>query len=325
MSFASPLALLALVLVPLAAGGYVLLQRRRERAAARFAAPALLPNVVDRAPGWRRHLPPALLLLAVTAFLVGFARPHAKITVRSEEATAILALDTSRSMGATDVRPTRLGAAQAAARAFLAELPDKYRVAVVAFSSQAQLVAAPTHDREFVARALSELRLGEATALGDAIATAVQVARRAPPGTRQRRGEKPPPTAILVISDGAVDGGRVAPAVAIRRARQARIPVFTAVVGTPTGVVEVRHVGGYVERIQVPPNPRLLQRVAQETGGRFFEAPRAEDLATVYEDLKSRLGKTRREEEITFAFAGGAAVLLLVGAALSALWFRRVP
>ena len=325
MTFASPLALLGLLLVPAAALGYVWFQRRRVREAARFVEPALLPNVVDPVPGWRRHLPVALLLLAVTGFLIGFARPHATLSVRSEEATAIIAIDTSRSMGATDIAPTRLAAAQASAREFLADLPERYRVSVVAFSTVAQVVSPPTRDREFVDQALGALRIGEATALGDALATAVGVATRTPQGVNPTAGEPPPPAVILVLSDGAIDGGRVPLPEAIQRARRAKVPVFTTVLGTEAGVVQVPHVGGCVERIQVPPDPDALRRVAAETGGSFFAAPTEADLASVYADLKSRLGKTRKEEEITVAFAGVGTLLFLAGGLLSALWFRRVP
>ena len=325
MSFTSPLSLLALLLVPAAAVGYVWFQRRRIRESARFVEPALLPNVVDRVPGWRRHLPMALLLLAVTAFLVGFARPHATISVRSEEATAILVVDTSRSMGATDIAPTRLAAAQASARRFLADLPDRYRVSVVAFSTTAQVVAPPTRDREFVDTALGALRVGEATALGDALATAVGVARGTPQAATRPTGEKPPPAVVLVLSDGAVDGGRIQLGEAIRRAREAKVPVFTALLGTEAGVVQVPHPGGYVERIQVPPDPAALRRVATQTGGSFFQAATEDDLTPVYADLKSRLGRTSKDTEITVAFAGVGALLLLVGGILSAEWFRRIP
>jgi Ca-activated chloride channel family protein len=228
-------------------------------------------------------------------------------------------------MGATDIQPTRLAAAQASARRFLDDLPDKYRVSVVAFSTLAQVVAVPTTDREYVDNAITGLRVGQATALGDALATAVAVARGTPEGVKPPAGEKPVPAVVLVLSDGAVDGGRVELPEAIRRARDAKIPVFTALLGTEAGVVTVPHVGGYVERIQVPPDPAALRRVAQQTGGSFFAAPTAKDLDTVYADLKSRLGSTDKDEEITFAFAVAGALLLLGGCVLSALWFRRVP
>jgi Ca-activated chloride channel family protein len=325
MSFASPIALWALLLVPAAAAGYVLLQRRRVRESAQFVSPAMLPNVVDRVPGWRRHLPAALLLLAVAVFLVGFARPHATISERSEEATVVLAIDTSRSMGATDVAPTRLAAAQSSAHRFLASLPSKYRAAAVAFSSRAQVVSAPTTDREFVNSAVSALRVGEGTALGDGLVSAIKVASGTPQGAKPPAGAKPAPAAILIISDGAQDGGDVSLADAIRRARTAKIPVFTALLGTSDGVVNVPLAGGYTERIQVPPDQNALRRVATETGGKFYRAPTQQDLTAVYGDLKSRLGKTRQDEEITVAFAAVGALLLLGGGALSAVWFRRVP
>jgi Ca-activated chloride channel family protein len=325
VSFASPVALLALLVVPIAAGGYVWFQRRRVGESARFVAPALLPNVVDPVPGWQRHLPVAIFLLAITAFLLGFARPHATLSERSEQATVVLAIDTSHSMAATDVPPTRLAAAQASARRFLADLPSSYRVAVVAFSSRAQLVAAPTQNRPYVNAALAQLRVGQGTALGDGIATSVKVATEPPQGEQRRPGEAAPPAAILILSDGAQDGGRVKLADAIARARKAKVPVFTAVLGTAAGVVEVPHIGGYVERIQVPPNPAALRTVAAQTGARFFAAPTRGGLEPVYADLESRLGKTSKDEEITVVFAGAGALLLLAGGALSALWFRRVP
>jgi Ca-activated chloride channel family protein len=323
--FSSPIALWALLLVPLAVGIYVWLERRRVRESARFVLPGLLPNVVDHVPAWRRHLPAAILLLAVATFLLGFARPHATLSEQSEEATVVLAIDTSHSMAARDVAPTRLAAAQASARRFLAGLPKRYRVAVVGFSTLAQLASAPTSDRPFVYAALRGLRIGEGTALGDGLATAVAVARGTPRGVRPPKGTTPPPSAILVLSDGAQDGGRIKLGDAVGMARQAKIPIFTALIGTPTGVVEVPHIGGYVERIQVPPDPAALRQVARDTGGAFFRAPTARELALVYKDLKSRLGTTRKDEEITVAFAGTGALLLLASGVLSVLWFRRVP
>jgi Ca-activated chloride channel homolog len=325
MRFASPIALWALLLVPLAAAAYVWLQRRRLRESAAFVSPALFPNVVDRVPGWRRHLPVALLLLAVASLLVGFARPHATISERSEQATVVLVIDTSRSMGAKDVAPTRLAAAQASAHAFLATLPKKYRVAVVAVSSQPQVVSAATDDREYVNAAISALRPTQGTALGDGLANAIQVANGTPPGTKRPAGQKPVPSAILVLSDGAQDGGRVQLPEAIRRARAAKIPIFTALVGTANGIVNVPLVGGYNEQIRVPPDPAALRTVATQTGGQFYSAPTQSDLKAVYRDLKSRLGNTNKDEEITVVFAGLGALLLLCGSVLSALWFRRIP
>jgi Ca-activated chloride channel family protein len=320
VSFQWPLALVALVVIPGLAAAYVLRERRRDRAVAQFTRPALLPNLVESAPGWRRHLPLAIFLLALTAMVVGVARPHAMRSVQREEATVMLAIDTSLSMRADDVRPTRLAAAREAARTFLAKLPEKFRVGVVGFSGRAYVALPPTEDRVLARRALRSLRPGEGTSLGDAIALATQLGRRqrGPDGTI-------PPTAILVISDGAQMSGRTTPEVAAQRARSQRIPIYAIVLGTDDGVITVDLAGGFQAQIRVPPNPETLRLLARATGGRLFTAPNDERLRQVYEKLGSRLGQRRESREITDFFAGGSAALLLVGGALSALWFRRVP
>jgi len=324
MSFEAPLALIALIVVPIAVAAYLAVQGRRDRDGSAFASPALIPNLVDVAPGWRRHAPPVLLLLAVVAFLIGMARPHATVAKRSNDAVAIVAIDASRSMGATDVRPTRLGAAQAIARRFVAGLPAEYRVAVVGFGSRAQVVAAPTRDRAVAVAAINGLRVGEATALGDALATAVRVAQAADRAAGGNSGGGSPPATILVLSDGALDGGEVRLEQAIERAQSARVPVFTGVVGTPDGIVEVPLAGGFVQRIQVPPDAPALRAVADGSRGRFFATPAQQSMAPVYANLRARQVTEQKRTEVTYAFAGGGAVLLLVSWALSALWFRRV-
>jgi Ca-activated chloride channel family protein len=321
VSFQWPLALLALLVVPLAVAAYVLVDRRRARQAARFGNPALFPNVVARAPGRLRHLPVAILVLALAALAVGVARPHATISVPREEATVILAVDVSRSMTATDVHPTRLAAARSAARRFLEQIPDSFRVGVVVFATRAQVTAPPTDDREVTLSAISNVRPGEGTALGEAIDLALKAARSAP-------GERPDervPASILVLSDGAQTQGRVTPQQAARRARAARIPVFTVVLGTDEGVVERRLVGGFTERIRVPPDPRALREVATASGGEFFTAAGAEQLRKVYDELGSRLGRREKEAEVTVAFAGAGMALFLVAGALSTLILRRLP
>jgi Ca-activated chloride channel family protein len=311
MTFQWPLALLALAAIPVLAWIYVRRDRSRPGRAAPFASPALLPNLVPRPPGRRRHVPLAVLLAGLTLLLVGVARPHATVRVPREDATVILAVDTSRSMGAKDVRPTRLAAARSAAKAFLAEVPGKYQVGVVAFASRATTALPPTTDRELARTALDGLRLGEGTVIGDAVALSTRLARKRP-------------TAVLLISDGANEGGRVSPATAARRARARRIPVYTVLVGTPTGRVERRLPGGFREIVQVPSRPGTLRQVARTSGGRFFTAAGDRRLREVYEKLGSRLGHRTTSREVTDLFAGGSAALLLVGAALSTLWFRRV-
>ncbi len=320
MSFAWPLALLALLLVPVLVAGYVYREKRREEAARRFGNPALLPNLVASSPGWRRHLPLALLLLGLTAMLVGIARPHANVSVKRQDATVILALDTSLSMKADDVRPTRLAAARAAASAFLDKVPDKYRVGIVGFTGRAYVAVPPTHDRDLARQALRSLRSGEGTALGDAVALGLRLSaqQRAADGTR-------PPTSMLVISDGAQMSGRTSPQAAAQRARSQHVPVSTFVLGTPDGVVEVPLANGYTAQLRVPPRPDTLQQLARTTGGQFYAVRDDVRLRQIYEHLGTRLGSRSESREISNYFAGGSAALLIFGGALSALWFRRVP
>jgi Ca-activated chloride channel family protein len=319
LSFQWPYALALLGLVPLVVAAYVAWQRRRERYAARFANPLLLPNVIDRTPGRLRYLPFAIMVTALAAMIVGVARPHAIVSVPREEATVVLAVDTSRSMTATDVPPSRLDAARNAATAFMAKVPAKFRIGIVAFGSRAVVALPPTDDRVVAQAALKALRPGEGTALGDAVVIAARL------GQKQRGADgSHPPTAVLVISDGANQGGRTTPAAAIKRARQLHVPVYAVLIGTPNGVVEHTMTGGFTERIRVPPDAKTLQTVAQQTGGRFFTATNDTRLKEIYENLGSHLGTTRKSREISDMFAAGGAGLLLTGAALSMLWFRRI-
>jgi Ca-activated chloride channel family protein len=315
-----PLGLLALLLVPLALGGYVWLERRRRRQAAAFASPALHPNLVGHRPGRLRHLAPALALVALVALAFGLARPHAMLSEPQEEATVVLALDTSRSMAAKDVPPSRLAVAQRVVRGFLEELPEGYRVGMVSFADSAHAVLPATANREAAQTALRNLRLGHGTALGQGIARAIQVAQRVP----AEEGKKPP-ASILVLSDGAQTQGVLTPAQAAERARKLRIPVYTVAYGTENGVVEVVDDNGFRQRVTVPPDPQTLRRIAQATRGRFYSAPTAAQLEAVYDELGSRIGSVKKEREVTAAFAAGGAALLLAAGAVSAFLFGRLP
>jgi Ca-activated chloride channel family protein len=319
VSFDWPIGLLGLAILPPLVFLYVRRERSRTEDAASFVAPALLPNLVDRAPGFRRHLPLAVLLVGLAALIVGLARPHASVSVRREEATVILAIDVSRSMQATDVKPTRLGSARKAASAFLAQVPPKFRVGIVTFATRAVAALPPTTDRSLARTVLASLHGGEGTALGDAVALSVRLGRR-----RTADGTVPP-ASVLVISDGSSTSGRTTPAAASERARQAHVPVYTIVVGTPNGVVQRTLTGGYREIVRVPASPDTLQQLAEATGGEFFTALDDPGVKDVFEKLGSRLGHRSVNRELTDAFAGGSALLLLTGGALSAFWFRRVP
>jgi Ca-activated chloride channel homolog len=320
MTFTWPIVLFGLAAIPLLLALYAFAERRRRKSQAEFGNPMLLPNVIDREPGKLRHLPLIVLLLGLATMIVGVARPHATVSVPREEATVILAIDTSRSMKADDIQPTRLAAAREAARAFLAQVPAKFRVGVVSFSTRAAVGVAPTEDRALVEAALDTLTPGEGTAIGDAVALSVRLGNRQVPADGVV-----PPRAILLISDGKQDGGTVQPNDAAAQAKARGIPVYTVLVGTENGVVEEELTGGFRVRIQVPPDPETLQALAAATGGEFYTALNDERLRLVYEQLGSRLGEKEEVREVTDYFAGGAAILLMIGGALSAFLFRRVP
>ena len=324
MSFSWPLALVGLVGIPAFVAFYVLAARRRRREAARFANPALVPNLIAASPAWRRHVPPVLALLALTLLVVGVARPHVVRDVTRDEATIVLAIDTSRSMAAKDVQPSRFEAAKAAAAAFLEEVPKSYSVGIVSFATSADPVLPPTTDREAARVALGELRLGSGTAIGAAIVRSVELAL----GRGEETGPPPPgqpsPAAVLLLSDGAQTSGDIRPLPAAERARRFGVPVSTVALGTGDAVVEVPRPGGLKERVVVAPDAPTRRLIARTTGGTFAEAPSAARLESVYRELGTRLAHDRKRVEVTSAFAAGGGVLLLLGGALSSLWFRRV-
>ena len=318
MSFQSPLWLLSLLLVPVLVVLWVWYDRRRRRRGADFAAPALQPNLVARRPGRLRYVVLALLLLALSTMLVGVARPHAKVNVKREEATIVVAIDVSDSMRAKDVQPTRLVAARRAARAFANDVPDKFRVGLVSFAGRAIPVVPPTVDRAAFEQGLQALRPAAGTALGDAIRLSVDLARRS------GSPDQPAPAAVVIISDGATNVGRIQPTAAARRARTLRTPIYTVVLGTQNGQIERTLVGGFKEITRVPAAPQTLQTVARASGGETFTAADPDQLKKVYEQLGSQLGTKKEEREITDYFSAGAAVFLLLGVTLSTLWYRRV-
>lgn len=318
MRFDWPLALAALAVLPVLVALYLDRDRRRIASQSEFGNPDLIPNVVDRSPGRLRYLPPLTLLVALVFLIVGVARPHATVSVPREEATIILAMDVSRSMKATDVQPTRLDAARTAAKTFLDQVPQKFRVGVVSFATRAAVGVAPTEDRALVTAALDTLAPGEGTAIGDAVALSLRV------GQPQGEGVETPPRAVVLISDGARDGGRVDPSDAAQQAKRLGVPVYTVLVGTADGVVEEKLTGGFRRIIRVPPNPETLQEVAKASGGEFFAAPDAEGLSQVYQELGSRLGTRREDREITDVFAALAAGLLLIGVTTSAFLLKGV-
>jgi Ca-activated chloride channel family protein len=310
-----------LVVVPLAVVGWGVLERRRGERAAAWASPALLPNMTSAPPRWRTRLPAALLLLGVALLLVGFARPRATVTVKNNDATMVVVLDVSGSMAANDSQPSRLAVARVLANAFVDGLPHGYRTAVVLFSDHVAVAAAPTQDLVRVHTAIASAKTGpQGTALGEAVAHAVDVARSVPKNAKHQV----PPAEIVVFSDGGSTAGHTNPQQAAVKARAAGIPVTTIALGTVNGIVTQKLKDGLTEQFQVPVEPQTLQTLAKTTGGRFFAGAAAVDVKAVDASLGARAGHRKKTVEVTAAAAGGGMLLIVFGAGLSGLWFRRL-
>jgi Ca-activated chloride channel family protein len=318
VDFQSPLLLVLLLVVPLSALAYRAHARRSERATAAFAAPAVLPSVAPRRPRWRRHLPYAAYAVALTALVLAFARPEITVAVPDERASIVLATDTSGSMQATDVPPSRLETAREAGLDFADDVPDEVRVGAVVFNHRVRSIEAPTTDRESVRQALERLRPSGGTATGEALAAALGLVERSDTGGR------PAPAAIVLLSDGASTHGRD-PLPLARRAARLHIPIYTVALGTDSGTIQVERSDGESVTRHVPPDRETMRRIATLSGGRTFAADAGDELATVYERLGSRVATREERRQVTAAFAGGAAALLLLGGALSLRWFGRLP
>ena len=323
MSFQHPILLLALLAIPVALLGWTRLERRRAERAKAWSSPALLPNMVGGDPGRRRLVPLALFLVGLTLLLVGFARPEATLSVPREGATVVLAIDVSGSMAAKDVKPSRLAAADSAIRGFLNELPSKYRVALVTFSQRPTVRVPPTYDRKLIFQALPTKTEYEGSAISDGAATSVLVASKAV--GKSKPGAPHPPAAVLLVSDGQQNAGKLTPAEAVAQARKLDVPISTISLGTADGMVFQKLPGSkYTEQHAVPAAPSQLRTLAQGTNGRFFKAGSTSQVKQVYKDLGSRLAKEHKKREITQWWTMGALGFILVGSLASGVWFRRL-
>ncbi|HEV2774977.1 MAG TPA: VWA domain-containing protein [Solirubrobacteraceae bacterium] len=318
MSFGAPLFLLALLVVPLAVVAYVRHEQTRRAAAAAFVMPALQASVAPRTPGWRRHAPLAAYALALTVLIFALAKPQTTVAVPVERASIMLTTDYSGSMQATDVAPSRLRAARAAAESFLGQVPEAVRVGLVAFNQNARLVESPTTDRGVVRAAVRALKPSGGTATGEALALSLGVlaAQKDEAGRRV-------PSAIILLSDGKSVRGRP-PTTIAARAKDLKIPIYTVTLGTEAGTITVTRSDGTTENRPVPPDPVESREVARISGGRAYTADTAKDLSAVYDALGSRIGYRDEKREITAAFSGGALLLLAGGGLLSLHWFRRL-
>lgn len=310
MSFADPVWLLALLVVPLGALALRATQARRRRDALRFPAAATLAGVLPRTPAWRRWLPTALLGLAAATLAVALAKPERTVAVPVEQASVVLVSDASGSMAATDVKPTRLDAARGAAKSFLDKVPDSLRVGLVGYSTIPHTVLRPTQDRDTVRSTLNGLVADGGTATGDALAEALKSLEPSNPKARR------PPAAILLLSDGATTDGQDPVAVA-REAGRLKVPVYTVALGTPEGVVP----GGAGGVTPVPPDPETLQRISKASGGKAYTAENSDELNGIYEKLGSQVGTKPVQRQMTAGFAGAGFALLLMAVG-AGVWFR---
>jgi Ca-activated chloride channel family protein len=324
VSFREPAVLLGLALLPVAMLAYLAMQGRRRREAAAFGNPALLPGLMTARPGWRRHLPAALLLLALAALILAIARPQRSVAAPQRAATVVLVNDVSGSMRADDVEPNRLTAAIESAKVLTDKTPDNFRLGLVTFSDYAQQLVAPTTDRGAVNGALERMDADGGTAMGDGLARGLQSAQTPVP-TQDGQGTRKLPAIIVLLSDGKQTLGVNDPLDVARQARAAKIPIYAIALGTDAGEVVQQDPFGYVQRIPVPPDKETLREIARTTGGRFFEAVSADDAEDIYGRIGTRLTSRPEKREVTVAFAGGAFVLLLAGGALSLVWFGRLP
>jgi Ca-activated chloride channel homolog len=333
MQFLWPHMLWLLVLLPLLATLYAVVLRRRKKAAVRFASLALVREATGRGASMRRHVPPALLFLALGALLLAAARPIAVVTLPSQHETIVLAIDVSGSMRAEDVYPSRLVAAQSAAKAFVAEQSARTRIGIVEFSASAALVHAPTAERAALVRVIDGLAAQSATAIGSAILVSLKAlfpdheldlpesgyrpanyrpASRAEPGSHRS-------AAIILLTDGQNTMGPD-PVEAARLAADRGVRIYTVGFGTHYG--QVIHGLGWAMRVEL--DEATLRQIAELTRGEYFHASSAFELKSVYETLSATLVLEQKPTELAALLAAAAALLLMLGALLSLLWFHRV-
>jgi Ca-activated chloride channel family protein len=349
VTFIWPQLLWLLVALPLLVLLYVWLLRRRKQVALQYASLSIVREALGRGIGWRRHVPPMLLLLSIAIMLLASSRPVASIALPSTQQTIILAMDVSGSMRAEDVQPNRLVASQNAAKAFLAELPRHVKVGIVAFAGSAQVVQPVTLSREDLVAAIDKFQLQRATAIGSAIVVSLSelfpeqrinlgdmtYSRNTDPFAPKGRAlDQPKPddkpftpvapgsyssAAIILLTDGQRTTG-VETAEAAQMAADRGVRVYTVGVGTVDG--EIIGFEGWSMRVRL--DEESLKEVARATQAEYYYAGTAENLKKVYETLSSRLTVEKKETEISGLLALAASILALFSAALSVLWFNRI-
>ncbi|MEU1901513.1 VWA domain-containing protein [Nocardiopsis dassonvillei] len=315
MTFLEPQRLWWLLLVVALVAAYVFAQTRRREYTMRFTNLALLNQVAPHRPDVRRHVPAVLFTVTIGVLIASMALPAMPVQQPRERATIMVAVDVSLSMAANDIDPNRLEAAKKSAQGFVETLPDRFNVGLVAFSSTATVVSSPTHDHQAVIGSIENLQLGPGTAIGEGVFASLESIS----SFDEDADVDPPPSAIVLLSDGENTSGRdISQAVAV--AAEQEVPVSTIAFGTGAAMIEI---DGY----QVPADidKEALRGLASDTGGHFYEAESETELDEVYEDIGSSLGTELVHEEIVTRFVLAAIVLAMATAVTSLLWFQRLP
>jgi Ca-activated chloride channel family protein len=346
MTWLWPEMLWLLLLVPAVVAIYLVLLPRKKKSALRYASLSIMRDALGAGHRLRRHVPPALFLVALTLMILAIARPAAVVTLPSQHETIIMAMDVSGSMRATDVKPSRIAAAQEAARAFVAEQPKTTRIGVVSFAATASVVQSPTHSREDILAAIERFQLQRGTAVGSGILVslkmifpdaefdlrssnprgqAVRASPLDPAKTADKAGDKSVPpgsyssAAIILLTDGQTTTGPD-PIESARMAADRGIRVYTVGIGTQGG--ETIGAEGWSMRVRL--DEQSLKTIANLTQGEYFYAGTATDLQKIYKNLNTKLFFEQKETEISALFAAVAAGLALVSGLLSLLWFNRI-
>jgi Ca-activated chloride channel homolog len=334
MSFATPWLLAVLAIVPLTLVFALWLDRRRAKYAVAFTNLDVLASVATRRRRPWRWIPLALFLLALAFASAAVARPRATVSVPSDKATIVLLVDVSGSMRASDVKPTRLGAAQSAMGLFADSVPKAVKIGLVSFSSSADELVVPTTDRTILHEGIDLLVPEAGTAIGDGLALAVQVAKTSLTGVRRGKDGRLP-GAIVLLSDGAQTRGVLTPIQGANRAKNAGLRVFTVALGTKDGTLDPNSgpYGGYGlgggfgpgGRFPVRPDPVTLAAIAKATGGQTYQAKSASKVQEIYKQLGASIAKKDKEREVSSWFVGLAAVFLLGSLGAARATGERLP
>lgn len=348
MTFLAPTMLYLLWVIPILLLAYILAQRRRQKYALRYASLSLVKEAMGRGPGIRRHIPPMLFIIGLTAMIVALARPFAYIITMTQQGTVILTIDVSGSMRADDLKPNRMEAAKEAARIFVSKQPDTVRIGIVSFSGSATIVQPPTTDRDAILAAIDRLQTQRATAIGSGILVSLEAIFENPPTpstdggpafgrftpTPATRLGGPTPTPkvtavprgqyvpaiVVLMSDGQSNTGP-APLDVVDQATKRGVRVYTVGVGSADGVV--LNFGGRSIRSRL--DEATLKAIAEKTDAEYFNAQNEKDLKAIYETLGTEIVFKPEKTEVTFMFTAVAGAMTLIAGMLSLLWFSRLP